>query len=188
MKFSNRPNPLSKAGFLSSLLFSWIKPFLNFTLEVVFKQEHHYKLPQYDKVNTHIEKVSRGLRNKRTIIGMIFSEYKAKLIEFSIIAILSASLSLLSGQLLKNTFMILKEGKLDDHTVIRKLAIYFSINMILSSISKFLSTLYIFRSNRLSQAIRSSIFNLMLEKVLKLSVVSIPLSKIDPNYKAEQGT
>lgn len=59
--------------------------------------------------------------------------------------------------------------------------------MVLSSISKFLNTLYMFRSNRLSLAIRSSILSILLEKLLRLPNVAIPMTKIDPKYKPVLG-
>jgi hypothetical protein len=44
-----------------------------------------------------------------------------------------------------------------------------------------------FRSNRLSLAIRSSLLSIVLDKLLKLPNVAIPLSKIDPKYKPVPG-
>lgn len=117
-KFAGKNHPLSKANFFSNLLFFWIRPFLNFTQKVSFKQEHHYKLPEHDKVQTHKARVKKGLEDKKTIVGMIFSQYKWKLVEFSLVGIFSAILSLVSGSILRQTSYILKDGVLNDIKVI----------------------------------------------------------------------
>ena len=59
--------------------------------------------------------------------------------------------------------------------------------MLLNGLSKFIGTLYMFRSNRLSLAIRSALLSILLDKLLRLPNVSIPMTKIDPKYKPQKG-
>lgn len=184
---ANKKNPLEKASFFSQLFFVWLSPFLNFTQKYTFSQEHHYKLPKFDKVSYHKEKVFRGFQRKSTILGMIFAEYKLQLIEFGLVAIICAVLSLLSGNILRNATTLLKEGKLNDMKDIKKLGSYFFGNMILTTISKLIATLYAFRSNRLSLAIRSALLSILLDKLLRLPKGAIPMNKIDPKYKPKTG-
>ena len=186
-KIANRRHPLTTHNIVSKVLFLWMYSFLNFTQKVCLKQEHHYALPKFDRVNFHKERVKRGLNRKRTIVGMILSEYYGKLVEFSLVGILCAVLSLYSGELLRQTSVILKEGKFNEIKVIKHLGLLFFYNMALSSLSTFISTMYQFRSNRLSLAIRSSILSLLLEKLLRLPNVSIPMTKIDPSYRPVEG-
>ena len=82
--------------------------------------------------------MQRGLYRKKTIMGMIFSEYKGKIFEFSFVGIVVACVFLVAGNLLRKTSDILKNGKLNEISVIKELGAYFIANMLLKAIGKFI--------------------------------------------------
>jgi hypothetical protein len=98
--FAGKRHPLDSSRFLSNLFFSWLNPLLEFAKSSLFKQEHHYNIASEDTINAHKKKVQKGLKLKKRFLGMIFSQYKFKILEYSIAAIISALLMLSSGKIM----------------------------------------------------------------------------------------
>lgn len=69
---------------------------------------------------------------------MIFSEYRCKLMEYSLAAIISALLTLSSSKIMAKVSSVLKNEKLNDPEVIKHLGILLALNIICLSSGQFL--------------------------------------------------
>lgn len=131
-------HPLDSSGFFSNLFFSWLNPLLKFTKSNMFRQEHHYEIAGEDAVRRHRSRVAKGLRERGGFLAMVTHEYRLKLLEYSFAAIISALLLLSSGKLMTSVSSILKNERLSDLEVIKKLGLLLGLNIICISMSLFL--------------------------------------------------
>lgn len=116
-----------------------MNPLLSFTKSNMFSQNHHYDIAQEDTIRAHRVRVERGLKIKKTFLGMVFSEYKLKLLEYSLAAIVSCVLILYSGKVMISVSDILKKEKLDDIKVIQQLGVLLGLNILCTSSGQFLT-------------------------------------------------
>jgi ABC-type multidrug transport system fused ATPase/permease subunit len=131
----------------------------------------HYNLAQYDLVSSHKALILRGLKEKKTILRMIFYSYRRNIVEYTAFGVVSAIIGFTSTFFLANIIKIVGATTKDSNSN-RDLVINFVLMGVLTSLSSIFWTYYQFKSQRLSFNIRCSIIQIVADKVLKYSTLT----------------
>ena len=168
-----RPHPIDKMWFVPRILFMWCNEIIRTSRKTAWTQEMNYALPEYDMVASHKAKITAQYEKSKNLLGTIMRCFwKETLIimvaQFILsfvtnygVAQMSLALKLISALPLYKNFENIKEIglRIIAGTLIRVVYTIGSFN-------------FQFYSQRVSLAIRSSLFSIMQDKIMKFSCLN----------------
>ena len=177
-----RPHPLKTQNILLKMMFHWCTEVIRICSSNDgrrWTQKSNYDLPEFDKVNTHKAKLLHNYRNHSNLLWTIMSTYKTQtfvLICFQVLiwVITSYCTKINSEALSKLTSLPMYQNK----KALTEVGGELLFGVLLTLFYKVLSSYLQFYSMRLSIAIRSTLFSILQEKIMKFNVLNS--SEISP--------
>ena len=168
-----RPHPINKMWFLPKIFFFWCHEIVKTCKKTAWTQEMNYKLPDYDKVITHKDNIIKQYpKSKNLFFAIMRAFWKETLViivaQFAIsfvsnygIALMSSALKLIAELPLYHNFdNVVKVGsKIIEASLLSLISIMGTLN-------------FQFYSQRVSLAVRSSLFSIMQDKIMSFSCLN----------------
>ena len=168
-----KPHPLSKNNIFISFLFLWPWSMIRRCSETQWQQSMHWDLPKIDQSGFKKTLFAETFQKKKKIVNTLLLLYKGSLLEFVVftflISIFTFSLTLFSRSVM-NKF----KEKVDLHNMEVLSGVVLSLSAIagINTVSGLFNNFYIFKANRISLAIRSTLLALIQEKIHRFSVLN----------------
>ena len=168
-----RPNPLTKTWFLPKILFFWVTPVVNKSMKSPWTQEMNYDLPKFDRVKTHKERIVKHYAETKSLLKAILLAFKKEtftimIAQFILSVLTNYGLSLTSSALKEISTLPLYDNIKNFQTVGLKLI----LGTLIGLASRIGGTNFGFLSQRVSLAVRSSLFSIMQDKIMGFSTLN----------------
>ena len=167
----SRRSPIKEANFLSRFTFSWITECIKISSKVAWTQDMNYDLPEYDKVSTHKEKIIATFIKKRKIFSTILSVYFPEIVKLTIAVVCYKTIASFSSWMSGKASDTIANNKNLYHNKeeILQLCLQFGLYIVSNFLSQAIQNYYSFEAQRLSLAIRSTLFSVIQDKIMKFS-------------------
>ena len=169
-------HPLSSRNFFRIFTFGWLNELIWVSKTTPWTQEMNYKLPKYDLIKNHKDKIQNTFRKRKNIQSTLISCYLLELIiyqigslAFTVLTSLASKQSASAGALV-NTNTIYQNKK-----ALTKFFFYLGLSELFSYLGKSTIGLFLFRIARVGIAARSAFYSILQDKIMRFS----PLNSTD---------
>ena len=168
-----RPHPIDKMWFLPKTLFMWCNEIVKISRKTVWTQEMNYTLPKYDKVDTHKDSIINQYEKRGNLLYAIMGTFwRETLVIIVAQFILSFVLSFGTAQTSDALKSISTLPLSNNFENVKKVAQKMVIGSLLGIIAQIGASNFEFYSRRVSLVIRSSLFSIMQDKIMKFSCLN----------------
>ena len=168
-----KKHPIETAGFLGSLFFTWLHEMIQISRKKAWTQEMHYDLPDFDRVENHKARLEKAFNQKRGIFQALIAAYSGPLLTFCFVALVLKGLSLSTATFTSSALrMITDRVDITIDSNFRQLISYFALMAFITPMTGIINAFFRFQAARLSVAIRSAIYSLLQDKIMKFSTMN----------------
>ena len=168
---SEKKHPLEKTNFIGKFFFCWVWNLVLTSWKTPWTQSMHSRLPQFDKAETHCQRLSKQFKRRSGLFTTIIAAYPLK-ISLIVLAVLLIKLSGFYITSLNSNAIALIEKDVRNPDILRALIFNFALVTFVRLTQSLISNLVSFTASRLSLSIRSGLFVMIQNKVLRFSHLS----------------
>ena len=171
--FNYNKNPLTTEGFLPRSLFLWCNDCINTCKETPWTQEMNYDLPEFDKLSFHKERLAQNLRRHKKLLSAILVSYKKETLVLIFSQILLSLFNNYAIKVVSDSFdSVSKLSLYKNPENLKHVAFKLLGGSLLVCLANIINQNFLFYSRRISLGVRSSLFSIMQDKILRFSTLN----------------
>ena len=168
-----RPHPLEKICFIPRIFFFWAYEMIRTCKTTAWTQEMNYRLPKYDQVADHKSRILANYQKTKNMLSSIIRAFWKETLTIVLVQFMISFVSNFGIAQVTEAFKLLSTLPLSHNWPnVKRVGLKIMEGSIITIFSTMGSLNFGFYSQRVSLAVRSSLFSIMQDKILSFSTLN----------------